>query len=129
VSFLRNSRIDPARLAEELGRAGGEPVDTVDRLLHLAWGLPSLTRAERARRARRAHQSELDEYPARAREVLSLLLDRYSEAGIDEIAEPAVVQVPPLSTIGSPTEIASRFGGADGWHRARAEVQGWLYSA
>lgn len=129
VTFLGANHVDPARLAEELGRAGDGPVDTVDQLLHLAWGLPTLTRAERARRVLSEHQAELDAYPQQAREVLQLLLDRYAEAGIDEISAPSVVQVPPLSAIGSPTEIAGRFGSAEAWHRARSAVQAWLYSA
>lgn len=129
VTFLSANHVDPARLAEELGRAADGPVDTVDQLLHLAWGLPTLTRAERARRALSEHQAELDAYPKQAREVLELLLDRYAEAGIDEISARSVVQVPPLSAMGSPTQIAGRFGGPEAWHRARVEVQAWLYSA
>jgi type I restriction enzyme, R subunit len=128
VTFLGRHRIDPARLAEELG-ASGEAVDTVDQLLHLAWGLPTLTRAERARRARSAHQAELDAYPLLARDILSLLLDRYAEAGIDEVSAQAVVQVPPLSDVGTPAQIADRFGGAEEWHRAQRALQDWLYSA
>lgn len=129
VTFLGQSHLDPVRLTEELGRAGGEAVDTVDHLLHLAWGLPSLTRTQRAQRARTTHEDELDGYSQQARDVLALLLDRYAEAGIDEISAATVVQVPPLSTVGSPTEIAARFGGAEGWHQARTTVQRWLYSA
>jgi len=129
VTFLGQSRIDPVRLAEELGRSTDAPVDTVDQLLHLAWGLPTLTRAERAGRALSQHATELNAYPQQAREVLAMLLDRYAEAGIEEIAAPSVVQVPPLSIIGSPTQIAARFGSAEAWHRARHEVQVWLYTA
>lgn len=129
VTFLARSRIDPGRLAEELEGAGDGPVDTVDQLLHLAWGRPTLTRAQRARRVLTEHAAELDAYPQQAREVLSMLLDRYAEAGIDEIAAASVVQVPPVSAIGSPAEIAGRFGGAEAWHRARQAVQTWLYSA
>ncbi len=129
VSFLGAQHIDPTRLAEELGQAGGGQVDTVDELLHLAWGLPLPTRAERASRARSQHQADLDHYSQKAREVLTLLLDRYAEAGIDEVAEPSVVQVPPLSAMGSPAEIARWFGGAPGWHAAHEAVQSWLYIA
>ncbi|RBY79803.1 DEAD/DEAH box helicase [Geodermatophilus sp. TF02-6] len=129
VSFLGANRIDPVRLTDELERAGDGRVDTIDRLLHLAWGLPVLTCAERARRARSQHREELDALPERAREILGLLLDRYAEAGVDEIAAPSVVQVPPLSAVGSPAEIAGHFGGARQWHRARETLQAWLYSA
>lgn len=129
VSFLNANRIDPARLTEELERTSDGRVDTVDQLLHLAWGRPVLTRAERARRARSQYQEELDALPDRAREVLDLLLDHYAEVGVDEIAAASIVQVPPLAEVGSPTEIAGRFGGAQEWHRAREQVQAWLYSA
>ena len=129
VTFLGANHIDPARLAEELGRACGAQVDTVDQLLHLAWGLPAMTRAERVRRALSDHRAEVEAFPDQARDILAILLDRYAEAGIDEIAAPSVVQVPPLSAIGSPAEIAGRFGGAERWHAARAAVQEWLYSA
>ena len=129
VTFLGTNHIDPVRLAEELGRGGDAQVDTVDQLLHLAWGLPTMTRGERARRALSGHRAEIDAYPEQARDVLTLLLDRYAVAGIDEIAAPSVVQVPPLSAVGSPAQIASRFGGAEAWHQARAVVQEWLYTA
>nr|WP_275585564.1 type I restriction-modification enzyme R subunit C-terminal domain-containing protein [Blastococcus saxobsidens] len=129
VTFLGTNHIDPVRLAEELSRGGDGQVDTVDQLLHLAWGLPTMTRAERARRALSGHRAEIDAYPEQARDVLTLLLDRYAVAGIDEIAAPSVVQVPPLSAVGSPAQIASRFGGAEAWHQARAAVQEWLYTA
>lgn len=129
VTFLGTNHIDPVRLAEELARAGDAEVDTVDQLLYLAWGLPTMTRAERARRALSGHKAEIDAYPEQARGILTLLLDRYAEAGIEEIAAPSVVQVPPLSAVGSPAEIAHRFGGAEAWHHARAVVQQGLYTA
>lgn len=129
VTFLAQHRIDPARLTTELNAANDGPVDTVDQLLHLAWDVPPVTQAERARRARTQHQPELDALPQQARQVLSLLLDRYAEAGIDEVSSAQVAQVPPLSTIGSPAQIAASFGGPEQWHAARETFQQWLYSA
>lgn len=129
IAFLRGARIDPERLSQEMHQATEQPVDLVDRLLHLAWDTPTLTRAERCRRARQAHATDLDALPADAREVIDALLDRYADAGIDEVASPEVVNVPPLSSLGTPTEIAARFGGAAQWHQARSTTQEWLYSA
>lgn len=129
VSFLAEHRIDPRRLAAELGLASGGSIDTVDQLLHVAWDRPTMTRSERVRRAKTEHQAELDALPDRARAVLTLLLDRYAEAGIDEVSSAQVAQVPPLSTIGSPAQIAASFGGAEQWHAARETFQRWLYSA
>ncbi|MFE7421019.1 EcoAI/FtnUII family type I restriction enzme subunit R [Rhodococcus sp. NPDC057529] len=129
VDLLRSRHVDSARLTEELGTSTGAPVDTVDQLLHLAFGLPTLTRAERVRRARSQRQNELAAYPAQARAILETLLDRYADHGIDEATSAAVVQVPPLSELGSPTEIAMAFGGSAQWHQARGQIQDWLYTA
>lgn len=129
IAFLRGARIDPARLTDEMDDGGTAPVDLVDRLLHLAWDTPTLTRAERARKAREEHAADLDALPLAAREVIDILLDRYAAAGIDEIASPEVVRVPPLSDLGTPAEIADRFGGAVQWHEARSTAQRWLFSA
>lgn len=129
VAFLDREHIDLGRVTAELAPPGAETVDTVDQLLHLAWNRPTLTRAERARTARTTHAQDLDAYGETARRVLDLLLDRYAEAGINEIAAPTVVQVPPLASLGSPAQIAAEFGGPDGWHRARVEIQRWLYAA
>jgi type I restriction enzyme, R subunit len=127
VAFLERNKVDPARLAAELNIMSGSPVDTVDQLLNLAWGVVPLTRAERASRAKQEHQEELEAMSALARRILETMIDHYSVAGIDEISRQAIVRVPPLSLVASPHEIAEEFGGANNWHQARIAVQTWLY--
>jgi type I restriction enzyme R subunit len=128
VSFLKSRHIDPKRLTAEVGSQNGEPVDTVDQLLSLCWGTNLLTQAERARLAKSNYQHELLALPAKARQILEALLEHYGVAGIDEISNPSIVQVPPLSYIGSPQEIAQEFGGAQDWHNARRTLQTWIYT-
>lgn len=129
IAALRGAHIDSERLTQEMGLSLGSDIDLVDQLLHLAWNLPVATRAERARSAREAHEAELSELSDKARTVLELLLDIYATKGIDEVASDAIVQVPPLRDEGTPAQIAGLFGGPARWHRARTELQCWLYSA
>lgn len=127
VAFLHRNKVDLERLTSELSLLSDGPVDTVDQLLSLAWGVVPMTQAERARRAKHKHQEELQEMSALARVILETMIDHYSVAGIDEISRHAIVQVPPLSQLASPHQIAAEFGGASKWHEARIAVQGWLY--
>jgi type I restriction enzyme R subunit len=129
TDILRRGHVDPARLFAELSADDPDGIDTVDALLNVAFDRPMLTRAERARRAAAAHRQDLDALPKKARHILGLLLERYAESGVDESAPPEVINVPPLSTVGNPAEIAEAFGGAQQWHAARDELHHWLYSA
>ncbi|MGY2744825.1 type I restriction-modification enzyme R subunit C-terminal domain-containing protein [Arthrobacter sp. UYCu723] len=109
--LLRDRHIDMQRLAAEMGEAAGAPVDSVDYLLRLAWGVPQLTRAEGARNARQRHADDIEKLSGLAQQVVDALLDTYGVRGIDEIASTSVVHVEPLSGYGSPVDIARSFGG------------------
>jgi len=125
--FLAGRGIDLDRLATLLGNQDETPVDSVDQLIQLAWNMPTMTRSERASAARARHRNDIESYPRAAREVLLMLLDRYAEAGIEEISSVHVLEVPPLADLGDRLDVARRFGDARAWHRARAEVQRWIY--
>lgn len=103
--------------------------DPLDILLQLVWNVPAQTRSERARRARAAHANEIARLSAKAQDVLNALLDRYSAHGVDEITSGEVLMVEPLRSLGSPLDIATEFGGAEGWHNQVEQIQRWLYSA
>lgn len=92
-------------------------VDPVDLLLNAAWGLPLVSRAERAARVRREHRAFLAAFEPKASEVLEALLDKFEEYGSIELT-PQALRVPPLSDLGSPRDLSSRFGGAGGLSQA-----------
>jgi type I restriction enzyme, R subunit len=48
--------------------------------------------------------------------------------GISQLDDLSVLQVPPLSRLGSPAEIAARFGSADALHRSVATLGELLYA-
>ena len=105
-----------------------DEVDLLDVLVHLAWNVPSRTRAERVRRVRQEHHADLEARSDVARLLLSLLLDRYAAHGIDELTSPELLTVPEVAALGTARELAGEFGGVDGYHRAVDELQDWIYS-
>ena len=115
---------------EELAASSGQPdADPFDLLCHLAWNAPLLTRRQRAEQARRATQDLFSQYGDTAREVLSLLLDKYIERGIIQFnALSDLMKVQPFDRFGTPPEIANRyFGGVKGLKEAVSRLQTALY--
>ncbi|GAB1343656.1 EcoAI/FtnUII family type I restriction enzme subunit R [Gemmatimonas sp.] len=115
---------------EELAASSSRPdADPFDLLCHLAWNAPLRTRRERAEAARRHTQDLFAQYGDTAREILSLLLDRYIERGIQQFqALSELMKVKPFDTYGTPSEIASRhFGGIQGLKDAVSQLQTALY--
>ena len=115
---------------EELASSAEQPdADPFDLLCHLAWNTPLLTRSQRAGLARRKTPDLFAAYSDTAREILSLLLDRYIERGIirfDQLSE--LMKVQPFDHYGSPSEIAARhFGGVQGMREAVSKLQTVLY--
>lgn len=115
---------------EELAASNDRPdADPFDLLCHLAWNAPLLTRRQRADAARRRAQDLFGQYGDTAREILSLLLERYVERGILQFsALSELMKVQPFDRYGSPAEIASRhFGGVRGMKDAVSRLQHALY--
>ncbi len=115
---------------DELAASSDQPdADPFDLLCHLAWNAPLLTRRQRAERARKATQDLFAQYGDTAREVLSLLLDKYVERGIIQFnALSDLMKVQPFDRYGSPSEIASRhFGGVKGLKEAVSRLQTAIY--
>ncbi len=115
---------------EELAASADQPdADPFDLLCHLAWNAPLLTRRQRAEQARKEAQDLFDQYGDAAREILTLLLDRYIERGIvqfNTLSE--LMKVQPFDRFGSPSEIATRhFGGIKPFKEAVSRLQTALY--
>lgn len=126
VEALESKGIDLDELAERAGMAEADPLDV---LVHLAWNQPLATRKDRARRVRKEHADFFEQYGPEARVVLQELLDRYAEYGVSQLDDLAVLRMPPLDELGSPVQIAARFGGAEQLRAAVAALQEHLYAA
>lgn len=115
---------------EELAASSEQPdADPFDLLCHLAWNAPLLTRRQRADQARRQAQDLFTQHGEIAREILTLLLERYIERGILQFNTLSdLMKVQPFDRFGSPSEIATRhFGGVRGMKDAVARLQTALY--
>lgn len=115
---------------EELAASADQPdADPFDLLCHLAWNAPLLTRRQRAEQARKAAQDLFGQYGDAAREILTLLLDKYIERGIVQFSTLSeLMKVQPFDRFGSPSEIATRhFGGIKPFKEAVSRLQMALY--
>ncbi|NOY74400.1 MAG: DEAD/DEAH box helicase family protein [Kiritimatiellaeota bacterium] len=110
-------------LAEEVGR----DLDPFDLICHVAWGQAPLTRQERANNVRK--RDYFGKYGERAAVVLEAMLDKYADEGIEHIEDINVLQVYPLTRIGTPMEIVSAFGGREQFMAALKELEAQLYVA
>jgi len=111
---------DKGVLLEELRNiSGNNDMDDFDLICHLAYDAKPLTKQERINNVKKTDY--LNRYQGLARDVLDALLEKYMNDGIDQLEDPAVLTLDPFREIGSPTKIASLFGGREGYINA---VQG-----
>lgn len=118
--------IDAEELSDRTGLGDADPLDV---LVHLAWNQPLASRTERARRVRKEHADFFEAYQPAAREVLASLLDKYAEHGIGQLDDLGILEVPPLSSLGTPAEIAGRFGSPETLRAAVSRLGELLYAA
>lgn len=112
-----------------LAEATGQPdADPLDLLCHLAFDIPLRTRKERADYLRRNQPDFFDQYGPEAREILTALLDKYTDFGPSQFSIPDALQVPPISEHGNVMEIAKLFGGAPQMKQAVDRLQAMLYA-
>ena len=68
-------------------------------------------------------------YSDKCKEILQILLDKYSNDEIDELADSKILKLPEFNEYGNPMKIASIFGGLNGYLNAVHQVQNALYCA
>jgi type I restriction enzyme R subunit len=126
IAALKERGIEFEQLAEQTGQLEADPFDL---LCHLAFNAPLRTRRERAQRLKSERKDYFEKFTPEARQVLDELLEKYAEHGDAQFVLPDVLQVPPISAHGQPTEIMKLFGGPIPLRQAVNELQGLLYAA
>lgn len=114
-------------LLEALDEATNRNLDPFDLICHIAFDQPALTRKERADKVRK--RDVFTKYGNQAREVLGVLLDKYSDQGVESIGEIGVLKLDPFPDLGTPIELVRRFGGRDGYRAAVREIDAALYES
>lgn len=112
---------------EELRKMYPANVDDFDLICDIAYGIKPLTKSERVRRSK--VDEVLSNYSDKCKEILQILLDKYSNDEIDELADSKILKLPEFNEYGNPMKIASLFGGLNGYLNAVHQVQNALYCA
>jgi len=124
VDELEGRGIILENLREEV--KNGDLMGEFDLICHVAYGQPPLTRAERANNVKK--RNYFAKYEADARAVLEALLDKYAGDGISTLESAKVLQLKPISDMGTPIEIIRGiFGGKDGYKAALQELEQEIY--
>lgn len=109
-------------LAEEVGK----DLDPFDTLCHVVYGQPPLTRKERAENVRK--RNYFTKYSEAAQAVLDNLLDKYADAGVQEIESIQVLKLKPFDSMGTlPEIIKTGFGDRNGYNQALSELENEIY--
>ena len=107
--------------------AGNKDIDDFDLICHIAYDKAPLTKAERANNVRK--RGYLYKYSGLAQEVLSALLDKYMNEGIQDIENLEILSNDPFRKFGTPMKIAKLFGGKNGYIQAIRDLQKEIYAA
>lgn len=111
---------------DDLVNSVDKKLDLFDLICHVAFDQQPLTRRERANNVRK--RNYFTKYGEQARQVLESLLDKYADEGIHEIENIKVLKEPPISDLGSPTEILKGvFGSKEKYLEAVKELEAELY--
>lgn len=114
-------------LLDELAEEVGHEYDPFDLVCHVAFDQPPLTRRERANNVRK--EDYFTKHGEKARAVLDALLDKYADAGIEQIEDMRILKVQPINKFGTPVEIMIFFGGRDKYLVAIKELKSQIYAA
>ena len=117
---------DKGIFIEELRKFYPADVDDFDLICDIAYGIKPLTKSERAKSSK--VNDVLSSYSDKCKEVLSILLDKYSNDEIDDLTDQRVLKLPEFNEYGSPIKIAKLFGGLNGYLAAVHSVQTALYA-
>ncbi|MDR2058176.1 MAG: DEAD/DEAH box helicase family protein [Dysgonamonadaceae bacterium] len=101
--------------------------DLFDLICFAAYDLKPLTRKQRADLLLKNKPDFFANYSEKAREVLSLIIKKYVDYGLNQI-RPNIVLAPPISQIGNARDIANEFGGIDKFIKAIEDLQILLYA-
>lgn len=104
----------------------GAELDVFDLVAHIAFDAAPLTRKERADNVKK--RNYFAKYGDQARSVLEALLEKYADHGITDIEDPAILELPPFSELGSKTHIRRGiFGSNEAYSKAITDLEHALY--
>lgn len=110
---------------EALINESNKDMDPFDLVLDFAFNEKPLTRKERVSNVKK--RGYLNDFSEPCRKVLSALLDKYGESGIEDLETTRILQNDPFNKLGSPRKIADMFGGKSGYINAVKNLEKEIY--
>ena len=110
----------------ELEKIFGDVYDIFDLICHVAFDQPPKTRRERAIGLK--SKNYFSEYSKQCQNIIDILLDKYSDQGIENLEDINVLKVKPLNTLGTPIEIINAFGGKKEFEIILSKIKTELYN-
>ncbi len=104
----------------------GKEMDPFDLICHVVYDQPPLTRKERADNVKK--RNYFTKYSDTVQQVLTNLLVKYADDGVQEIENIQVLKVKPFDEMGRPIEIIKKgFGDKNGYFQAVRELEQEIY--
>ena len=114
-------------LFSALNEEVGSEFDPFDLICHVAYEQKPLTRRERAENVKK--RDYFTKYGELARRVVDALLEKYSDEGLLDLENPAIITLDPIKRLGTPPEIIKAFGGRSAYEEAIHELTSHLYQS
>jgi type I restriction enzyme, R subunit len=112
-------------LLDALREESKTDIDDFDLILHIAFDKKPMTKKERVDQVKK--KGYLNKYSETCKEVLSALLDKYMDGGIQDLEDTRILENTPFDRIGSARKIAKLFGGKEAYIGAVKELQNMIY--
>ncbi len=113
-------------LRQEVKQKTGKDLSVFDLICHVTFDTPPLSRKERAEKVKK--RNYFGKYSEKARKVLNALIDKFADAGIEEIENREILYFQPFDEIGTPVEIIKEFGGKAKYEEAIKELEKELFN-
>lgn len=124
-AVIKEELFDRGVLLDAIREESQKDVDDFDLILHIAFDQKPLTKKQRVEGVKL--KGYLDKYSDVCRDVLSSLLDKYMDGGIQDLEDTRILENAPFDRIGSARKIAKLFGGKDAYVAAVKELQTQIY--
>lgn len=124
-AVIKEELFDRGVLLDAIREESQKDIDDFDLILHIAFDQKPLTKKQRVEGVKL--KGYLDKYSDVCRDVLSSLLDKYMDGGIQDLEDTRILENAPFDRIGSARKIAKLFGGKDAYVAAVKELQTQIY--
>ncbi|WP_300328782.1 EcoAI/FtnUII family type I restriction enzme subunit R [Fusobacterium sp.] len=121
IKELEERGIDFETLKEEIGAN----FDEFDIICHLAFDIKPITKKERVEKLKKGNY--LKKYSGDAREILEMLLDKYSQENVEVFENISTLRLPQFSKFGSLKKIMQTFESKENYNHIMEELTKELY--